>query len=86
MTDLPTLIAKAIRTADNSFFSEDYTKQAMAVMKALTAAGYEICPKTAPNKLVEYAIDNMPFGRMKPEDFIKEFYTTIVTNARRLEK
>lgn len=86
MADLITLMAKAIRSADNSYFSEDYSKQATAVLKALGSAGYEVVPKQASEKFLEYAQENMPFGRMKPEDFVREFYGLLVANARRLEK
>ncbi len=84
MADLTTLIAKAIRDADKSWFNEDYTKQAAAVEAALRAKGWVICPQQAPDKLVEFAVENLPFGRMKPEDLIRELYQLLVTNARKL--
>lgn len=84
--DITTLIATAIRDADRSWFNEDYTQQASAVLQTLAQKGYEICPKNAPEALIEYAVENLPFGRMKPEDFIRELYTLLVTNARKLEK
>ncbi len=80
--ELSTIIAKAIRDADRSWFNEDYTKQALAVLAALKANGWELCPREASDSLVEYAIDNMPFGRMKPEDLIRELYALLVANAR----
>lgn len=83
MADLPTLIAKAIKEADNSIFNEDYSRQALAVLMALRAAGWELCPKEAPEGLVTFATENMPFGRMKPEDLMRELYKLMVNNARR---
>lgn len=86
MADLPTLIAKAIRAADTSYFSEDYSKQAAAVLRAIDGAGYEFVPKEASDKFTQFAMENMPFGRMKPDDFVKEFYKLLVANAKKMEK
>lgn len=83
MSDLPTLIAKAIRDADKSWFNEDYTKQALAVLTELRTQGWDLCPKEAPEGLVTYAVENLPFGRMKPEDLIRELYKLMVANARK---
>ena len=85
MADIPTLVATAIRDADKSWFNEDYSKQAYAVLKALREAGYVICPAEVPEALVPFAIDNMPFGRMKPEDMIAQLYDLLVRNARKFE-
>ncbi len=85
MTDLATLIAKAIRDADKSWFNEDYGKQATAVLTALRAKGFEICPKEASDGLVTHAVENLPFGRMKPDDLIRELYRMLVSNARKFQ-
>lgn len=82
-TDLVTMIAKAIRSADKSWFNEDYTKQALAVLEVLRAQGWELCPKEPPEGLIEFAVDNMPFGRMRPEDLLREIYRTLIINARK---
>ena len=86
MSDLNTLIAKSIKSADTSWFSEDYSKQAQAVLAELRRTGWHLCPKEAPDALVEFAIDNIPFGRMKPEDMVKEMYKLLVHNARHYMK
>ena len=83
MADLTTLIATSIKDADKSWFNEDYTKQALAVLTDLRAQGWELCPKEAPEGLITYAVDNLPFGRMKPEDLIKELYRMMIANARK---
>ncbi len=84
-THLPNIIAKAIRESDKSWFNEDYSKQAAGVLSALRSKGFEICPKEAPEGLITFAVDNMPFGRMKPEDLIRELYRLLVANARKFE-
>lgn len=83
MADLPSLIAQAIKEADNSIFNEDYTKQALGVLTALRAQGWDLCPKEPPEGLITYCVDNMPFGRMKPEDLIRELYKIMIANARK---
>ena len=80
---LSNTIAKAIKDADKSFFNEDYVKQANAVIIALRKAGFEIVPTKASDGLVDFACDNLPFGRLKQQDFIKELYTLLVENSRR---
>ena len=83
--DLREVIALAIKGADRSIFNEDYGKQAAAVLSALRKAGYEIVPKDASEGLVEFACDNLPFGRLKQQDFIGQLYKLLIENARRFE-
>lgn len=83
MADLTTLVARSIRAADKSWFNEDYTKQALAVLGGLRSEGWELCPREAPEALVAFAVENLPFGRMKPEDLIKELYRLMISNARK---
>ncbi len=83
MPDLKETIALAIKGADASLFNEDYGKQAAAVMSAIRKAGFEIVPKEASDGLVDFACDNLPFGRLKQQDFIKQLYQLLVENARK---
>lgn len=78
------IIGRAIRDADHSIFNEDYNKQAQAVLKELKNQGYEIVPAEPSDRLVEYAEQNMPTGRMAPAEFVKEIYKLMVGNAARL--
>ncbi len=81
---LHSIIGRAIRDADTTIFSEDYNKQAAAVTKALRDAGYEILPAEPSPRLLEFVNENMPFGRMKPEDFLAELYRLYIKHAMRL--
>lgn len=83
MSKVRETIAEAIRSADRSFFNEDYLKQASAVTIALRKAGFEIVPRQASDGLVDFACDNLPFGRLRQEDFIRQLYTLLVENAKR---
>ncbi|WP_395458957.1 hypothetical protein ACHMW5_22425 [Azospirillum melinis] len=80
------IIAKAIKDADKSFFNEDYAKQAKAVTAALKKAGYEVAPVKPPPGLVEWAKDNIPFGRLRPAELITQMYSMMVENVRRFDK
>ena len=86
MADIQDIIALAIKKADTSMFNENYTKQAAAVMQAVQKAGYEIVPTKAPEGLVPYVHDNMPFGRLRPSELVTQLYTLMVTNVRRFDK
>lgn len=80
------LVAKAIKAADNSFFNENYAKQADAVLRALKQAGYEVVPVKPSPELAEYINQNLPVGRHRPGELVAALYTLIVENARRFEK
>ncbi len=84
MRDPAEIMALAIKSADNSWFNEDYSKQASAALAALTKAGYRLVPAKANDKLINFMLQNMPFGRMKPEDYLAEIYKLIIDNARTL--
>lgn len=83
---LEELVALAIKDADRSLFNENYTKQARSVLSALKKAGYEVVPRKPPDGLVEWAKDNIPFGRLRPTDLISQMYTMMVENVRKYEK
>jgi hypothetical protein len=76
-------IALSIKKADRTIFNENYSKQADAVIDGLRKAGYEIVPLKPPELLVEYAVDNLPFGRLRPADLVRTMYTVMVDNCRK---
>lgn len=77
------IIAKSIKDADNSFFNEDYMKQAKSVVDGLRRAGLEVVPVKPPDELVTYASENIPMGRLRPTDFIRTMYSVMVANAKK---
>ncbi|MDE1149540.1 MAG: hypothetical protein PW843_23550 [Azospirillaceae bacterium] len=76
-------IAQAIKRADKTLFNENYTKQAQAVIDGLRKAGFEVVPLKPPEVLVEYAVNNIPFGRLRPSELIRTLYSTMVENCRK---
>jgi hypothetical protein len=77
------IIAQSIKDADKSFFNEDYMKQAKSVVDGLRKSGLEVVPVKPPEELVTYASENIPLGRLRPTDFIRTMYSTMVANARK---
>jgi hypothetical protein len=74
-------MAVAIRSADSSYFNENYTKQATAAWEALEKAGYTVIPKDYPKDIWEKAADKMMTGNIKPIDHVKDVYETVLKLA-----
>lgn len=74
-TALQTIIENAISKADDSYFFENYTKQAAAVLKAVEAAGYAITPGELPDTIWAEIAREMRTGRLKPEEHVKDVFT-----------
>jgi hypothetical protein len=75
---LQSVIENAISKADSSYFFEDYSKQARAVMQALQSAGFMVLPKDVPNEIYVQVSNEMRTGRVKPEEHIRDVYQTIL--------
>lgn len=71
-------IAEAIRAADSSYFNEDYTKQARAVLAAIDKAGYVLMPKDYPAETWQKVAENMKTGRVRPDEHVKNVYETVL--------
>lgn len=69
---LQTTIENAISKADASYFFEDYTKQAKAVIAALDAKGFVVMAKDLPEEVWMQIAKEMRTGRVKPEDHVKD--------------
>lgn len=75
-------MAKAIRDADTSYFSEDYEKQAAAVLKAIEKEGLVLMPKEAPEDIYAKVADLIPSGRVRPQDLVRQIYTLTVMQLK----
>ena len=76
-----TVIENAISKADNSYFFENYTKQAQAVIKALDAAGFAVVPNDFPSSVFVQAANEMRTGKLRQEEHVKDVYQTILRLA-----
>ncbi|MDX2096019.1 MAG: hypothetical protein SFW64_08825 [Alphaproteobacteria bacterium] len=71
---LQSVIETAIQKADASYFFEDYTKQARAVMAAVEAAGFVVIAKDLPEEIWTQVANEMRTGRVKPEEHVKDVF------------
>ena len=71
-------IASAIQTADSSYFNENYTKQAQAVLAAIDKAGFALIPKSAPADIWTKAAEQMRTGRLRPDEHVKDVYEVVL--------
>lgn len=78
-------IAKAIKRADRSYFFEDYTKQAEAVLMGLKQDGFAIIPREPEESVLKQVADTMPVGKMKPEKHIQDVLNTLISITRNRE-
>jgi hypothetical protein len=70
------IIEAAIAKADSSYFFENYTKQAQAVMAALEKAGFKIVPGEFSDEVWKQVADQMKTGRLRPDEHVKDVYQT----------
>lgn len=79
-------IAEAIKEADKSYFFEDYSKQARAVLEVMVQEGFAIVPLQPTEEMLKTGLDNLPSGRVKPEELIKRIYIAMVKEAAKNKK
>ena len=77
-TKIQSVIENAISKADSSYFFEDYTKQAKAVLKALESHGFAVVPLHADEAVCLQVSKEMRTGRVKPEAHVKDVYLTML--------
>jgi hypothetical protein len=73
---IQTIVENAISKADSSYFFEDYTKQAKAVLKALESAGFTVLPTKLDDEVFLQVSKEMRTGRVKPEEHVKDVFQT----------
>ncbi len=78
---LQTVIENAIYKADTSYFFENYTNQAKAVIAAMEAAGFLFINKELPDDVWKKISDDMRMGRIKPEEHVKDVYLAALKYA-----
>lgn len=69
---LQSTIENAIHKADSSYFFEDYTKQAKAVIAAMESAGFIFINKELPEEMWKQIADQMKTGRVSPTEHVKD--------------
>jgi hypothetical protein len=80
--DLVQTVARAIKAADRTFFNENYTDQALAVMRALREAGYRVVPSDASQEMLEAGRESLKFGVQRTGDSIGTIYRAMIAAHR----
>ncbi len=75
------LIADAIRSADWTFFNENYSKQAEEVVRALNQAGYVLLPRSPTKEMVTAGREAIEIGQHKPSAVAGEVYAAMVESG-----
>ncbi len=75
------VIAKAIKSADTSYFFENYTKQANAVIRDLRKNGYVIVPYYPTVDMVKAAMDELQYGANKFTNVVMPIYLAMMKSA-----
>lgn len=70
-------IAKAIREADSSYFFEDYSKQADAVLAFLRKEKLLVVPIQPTEEMVESGKDAIQKGSYRPNDLVTDIYKSM---------
>ena len=76
-------IAKAIRQEDKSYFFEDYSKQARAVLRMLDKKGYTIVPKEPTEQMIDEGLEAITPGKCKPEMLVENIYRYMLQAAKK---
>lgn len=75
------VIAEAIKEADSSYFFENYTKQADAVIAALRKHGYVIVPYYPTVGMVKAAMDELQYGQNRFTNVVMPMYLAMMKSA-----
>lgn len=75
---LVNLVAKTIKEADSSYFFEDYTKQAIAVINTISNAGYTLVPKDPSLKMIQAGVNAVMIGKTQPHELAKQIYSAMI--------
>lgn len=75
---LQSALEAAISAADDSFFFENYPKQAKAAIAAIERAGFTLIPAEIPVDTWEKAANQMKTGRLKPHEHVKDVFEVVL--------
>ncbi len=76
-------IARAIQKADKSYFFENYSKQAQAVLRALEKDGYTIVPLNPTEEMIQAGSDAILPGKVRPEALARMVFESMAKAAKK---
>lgn len=80
---LKKMIARAIKRSDKSYFFEDYSKQADAVMRMLQAEGFAVVPLTPNDAMIDAGVEAIGSGKIRPEDHVRFVYSDMIAAGKK---
>jgi hypothetical protein len=75
---LISLIADNIKKADDSYFFENYTKQARAVLRALDREGYVLLPKKPTKDMLRAGVLAISIGNIDASKLARDIYNDML--------
>lgn len=72
------LIANAIKKADNTYFFENYSKQARSVLTSLENNGYKIVPNEPTKEMIKSGVWAISLGKIDAREFAKSVYKKMI--------
>jgi len=72
------IISNAIKKADTTYFFEDYTKQAVAVLKALEKNGYKIVKSYPTKEMIKQGVWAINMGQIDARELAKDVYLKMI--------
>lgn len=77
------MIAEAIKQADTSYFFEDYSRQAQAVLKTLKSQGYTLVPCEPTEEMITAGVNAIGSGKIRPSDHVRYVYGDMIREGAR---
>lgn len=82
---IETLIAHSIKSADKSYFFENYSKQAAAVIRSLENAGFQIVPEDPSLYMTKAGVEAITLGKNVPSEMSAAIWRAMLMAAKRDE-
>lgn len=74
-------IAAAIRAKDKTYFFENYSKQADAVIEAIDEAGFVLVRKEPSTEMLEAGATALQYGVQKKHETLRRIYAAMVRES-----
>ncbi len=75
---ITSIIADSIKKEDKTYFFEDYTKQARAVLRALGKNGYVLVPREPTKEMIRAGVYAINIGNVDAGKLAKNIYSDMI--------
>lgn len=76
------IVAKAIQSADWTFFNENYSRQAEEVVRALYQAGFAVIPVAPTQEMLDAGRKAIEIGQYRPSAVARDVYDAMCDAGR----